>query len=295
MPRLPPTGRRTRRRGSRFSVIAVAFELGHDAGRRRMTSTRWARPMISSSSEEMSRIAVPARRELDEEVVDRALRADVDAARRLVGDDDARLAEQHPREEHLLLVAAGERLDRSRVARAAHAAPLEHAARRLPLAPFGGRRRATLSAPSRGSVVFSIDERPKMQALVLPRLGDHRDARAEAPARAAAEPRRRSPARPRPPRRAPRRRSSARARCARRRRGRPARGSRRRAARSSRPRRRARAGRAPRARPARRRPAAAFGGNVAVSGRPSIASTSDASVSVARSAPSSRSGRRAAP
>ena len=65
---------------------------------------------------------MPAGGELDEEVVDRALRADVDAARRLVGDQDARFAEQHPREQHLLLVAAGERLDRRAVARAAHVA-----------------------------------------------------------------------------------------------------------------------------------------------------------------------------
>ena len=53
--------------------------------------------------------------ELGQEVVDRALGADVDAARRLVGDQHVRLAEQRPREQHLLLVAARERRTGRRV------------------------------------------------------------------------------------------------------------------------------------------------------------------------------------
>src|SRR5262249_54994706 len=45
-----------------------------------------------------------------DELVDRSLRADVDAPGRLVGDEDLRTAEQPLGEHHLLLIAAGERV-----------------------------------------------------------------------------------------------------------------------------------------------------------------------------------------
>ena len=57
---------------------------------RRMTSTRWERPRISSSSDEIRMTPSPSAARLGDEVVDRALRADVDAARRLVRDHHAR-------------------------------------------------------------------------------------------------------------------------------------------------------------------------------------------------------------
>ncbi len=55
----------------------------------RMTSTRWASPRISSTSFEMSRIAIPSAGEADQDLVDVALGADVDAAGRLVGEEDS--------------------------------------------------------------------------------------------------------------------------------------------------------------------------------------------------------------
>ena len=51
--------------------------------------------------------------ELDDQLVDVALRADVDAACRLVGDEHRRVGEQGAREQELLLVAAGQRGRRS--------------------------------------------------------------------------------------------------------------------------------------------------------------------------------------
>ena len=69
--------------------------------------------------------------ERDEDVVDGALRADVDATGGLVGDQHARLAKQHAREERLLLVTARERADAIRRVCAAYVAALENG-RRLP-------------------------------------------------------------------------------------------------------------------------------------------------------------------
>ena len=54
-----------------------------------------------------------ARGDLAEDAVDLGPRADVDALRRLVGDEDRRLGEHRARHHDLLLVAAGERRDRS--------------------------------------------------------------------------------------------------------------------------------------------------------------------------------------
>ena len=56
----------------------------------RITSTRSATPMISGSSDEMKTIPIPLAGELVHDPVDFRLCADVDAARRLVEDDDPR-------------------------------------------------------------------------------------------------------------------------------------------------------------------------------------------------------------
>src|SRR5581483_1564873 len=126
----------------------------------------------------------PFLRERDEDVVDRALRADVDAARRLVGDQDARLAQEHAAEEHLLLVAAGEGADARRRLRAADVAPLEN--RRGPAA-LGARpddcEAAELAEPGERDVLAYRAR--EGEARVLARLGDHRDARGQAFARTA--------------------------------------------------------------------------------------------------------------
>ena len=55
----------------------------------RITSTRWARPSTSSYSDEISSTADPGGGERVDQLVDRALGADIDAACRLVGNEDA--------------------------------------------------------------------------------------------------------------------------------------------------------------------------------------------------------------
>ena len=142
-----------------------------------MTSTRCARPRISSSSDEIEQDPHALGGERDEQLVDRALGADVDAAGRLVGDQDARLAEQHAREEHLLLVAAGERPrpapSRARRARRSGRAP-RRAARR---SSRGGRRRARAERRASRGERHVLDHRAaEDEAVVLARLRDHREA-----------------------------------------------------------------------------------------------------------------------
>ena len=178
------------------------------------------------------------RGELDEEVVDRLLGADVDAARRLVGEQDAWAAEERPSEQHLLLVPAGQGADRRPVPCSPHLAAVEHGARRTPLRPpaddAGG---AEFAEPRERRVLDR--ERPKTRPSSLrdsgiiasPASRLRRGERPSAPARGS---------RSRPTRSWTRRRRLAPARCVRRPRGRRGRRSRPRGPRSSLPRRRAR-------------------------------------------------------
>ena len=76
-----------------------------------MTRTRSARPISSGISDEISIMADAARRQLVDQPVDLGLGADVDAARRLVEDEQHRLPRQPARKHHLLLVAAGQLRD----------------------------------------------------------------------------------------------------------------------------------------------------------------------------------------
>ena len=73
-----------------------------------MTRIRSESERISSSSSETSRIAAALVALLDQAAVDELDRADVEAARRLRGDQDLRVAVDLAREDDLLLVAAGE-------------------------------------------------------------------------------------------------------------------------------------------------------------------------------------------
>ena len=63
---------------------------------------------ISGSSDEIIMMALPSRGEVVEKPVDLALGADVDAARRLVEDQDVGVAREPLGDDDLLLVAAGE-------------------------------------------------------------------------------------------------------------------------------------------------------------------------------------------
>ena len=77
----------------------------------RSTMTVSAPSTTSSSSEEMSSDRHPLRGELADERLDLRLGADVDPARRIVEEQDARVQAQHAREQDLLLVAPGQLAD----------------------------------------------------------------------------------------------------------------------------------------------------------------------------------------
>ncbi len=146
----------------------------------RMTITRWASPSTSSISLEISRIATPLAARSDDQLVDVALRPDVDAAGRLVGDEHRGVGEQGPREHELLLVAArqgGRAWSRGRRRRRPCAAP-----------PWPGSipcpRRTNPNRPSdaqAGEADVLADGPAQHQAVVLARLGDHRDVGTQRP------------------------------------------------------------------------------------------------------------------
>ena len=94
-----PCARRRRRR------------IPRRCGPARSTTMRSQRPISSGISLEATRMPRPLRRELAQPRVDLALGADVDAARRLVEQQQPRLAEHFLGEHDLLLVAAGQRAD----------------------------------------------------------------------------------------------------------------------------------------------------------------------------------------
>ena len=115
-----------------------------------MTRIRSESERISSSSSETSRIAAALVALGDEPAVDELDRADVEAARRLRGDQHRRVAVDLAGEHDLLLVAAGERAGARRRAAAAHVELLEQPRAR---ARSGGPGRAsrTASRARRGS------------------------------------------------------------------------------------------------------------------------------------------------
>ena len=100
----------------------------------RMTSdpVGQAEDLLDLVRDQQDRHAV--RRQADHHVVDVALRADVDPAGRLVGDEHAGSDEQRPREEQLLLVATGQRPGR-RLEQRRSGHPLEGVADLRPLGP----------------------------------------------------------------------------------------------------------------------------------------------------------------
>ena len=91
-------------------------------------------------------IARPCAGEVGDDAVDLGLGLDVDALGRLVQDQEARVGREPLRQHDLLLVAAGQRLDRLAIAAKAQPQPLEMAPDQAQLAPGpdqpGGRRLA---------------------------------------------------------------------------------------------------------------------------------------------------------
>ena len=110
-----------------------------------MTMMRSAMPISSSISDEMKRIARAGGDHLVDDLVDLVFRPDVDAARRLVEDEDRRRAQEPFRDHDFLLVAAGEGAHRGPVDRlGVDADAVRHAAGRL-----AERRRLAASGQSR--------------------------------------------------------------------------------------------------------------------------------------------------
>ena len=82
--------------------------------RSRTTKILWQSISNSFSSEEMSSTPTPRLGDLGQDGVDLLLGADIDAARRLVADQQARRAQEGASDQQLLLVAAAQ-LPRRRV------------------------------------------------------------------------------------------------------------------------------------------------------------------------------------
>ena len=130
--------------------------------------------------------ACPASAARAQHLVELEARAGVDAARRLVGQQDVGLGEQRAREQHLLLVAARERRDRRLDARRAHVELLDLVARRArPRARALHDARARRRVGSASSEVFSRTRERQEQALGVPVARQVDDARALRAARVA--------------------------------------------------------------------------------------------------------------
>ena len=95
-----------------FSSVSASPSTSPVISPSRTTSTRSQRPISSGSSDEMTTMPTPLAREIAEDAVDLGLGADIDAAGRLVEEDDARIDRQHLGDRDLLLVAARQRRDR---------------------------------------------------------------------------------------------------------------------------------------------------------------------------------------
>ena len=151
-----------------------------------------------------------------EQVVDRPLGPDVDPARGLVGDEHLRPAQQHAREEQLLLIAARQRARRGAGAVGPHRPALERLAG-APALGAAAHEAVAAHAAQAGRETFSVTERPSRSPSSLRDSGIiATPARAVPAGRPTA--RRRRPSAPSPRSGARRRRPRAPARCARRRR-----------------------------------------------------------------------------
>ena len=112
-----PASRRHGVRSAKAAALMMVASLASARGRvaatrpRRSTTTRSDRRSISSISEEISTIARPSATSCSMKAIDLLLGADVDAARRLVEDQDLGLDRKRPADQHFLLVAAAQRAD----------------------------------------------------------------------------------------------------------------------------------------------------------------------------------------
>ncbi len=107
---MPPLSRKAAAGAACFAV--ERRREGRDDSPRLITRMRSHRPMSSSSSDEMTRSPAAAPPQAVGDGVDLVLGPHVDAARRLVEDEEPRVGGQPLADHHLLLVAARERLHR---------------------------------------------------------------------------------------------------------------------------------------------------------------------------------------
>ena len=89
-----------------FSWVASALSSSPVIRPSHITTIRWLIRRISGSSDEIMMIAFALLREVVQQPVDLALGADVDAARRLVEDQDVGVGGEPLADDDLLLVAA---------------------------------------------------------------------------------------------------------------------------------------------------------------------------------------------
>ena len=147
----------------------------------RITSTRSLMPSTSGSSLEIIRMATPCAGELAHQAMDLGLGADVDAARRLVEDQQLRIVGEPFAEHDLLLIAAGEPacdlVDRTR---------LDAEARDALVAPSAARRARSMKpearqrAKRREREIVQDAHRPDqaLRAAIFRHIGDALRARA---------------------------------------------------------------------------------------------------------------------
>jgi hypothetical protein len=161
----------------------LAGQLGDDlALAHHEDPVREAEQLLELGGDEQHTHAVLGER--GEQVVDRPPGADVHAARRLVGDQRPRVAQQHAREQHLLLVAARQRAGGRAVAGAAHVPAVQELGGSPLLGPAGDEP-APAQRVQAGQADVLGHRAQGQQPLVLARLGDHRQPGAQALARPA--------------------------------------------------------------------------------------------------------------
>ena len=140
------------------------------------TMIRSASSSSSGSSELTITIASPSPASVRTSVVDLLLGADVDAAGRLVEQEHPRPGRQPLADDHLLLVAAGERRRDLLDAGAAHPEATHRLGWPSRASPRAERMPKRASRASDGSVTLSRIDASQMQPLGLAVLGDERDA-----------------------------------------------------------------------------------------------------------------------
>ena len=157
-----------------FLVQFVLGELRHDqAAPHDQDPVRQAEDLLDLGRDEED--AHPTRRQRDDQLVEGALGADVDAASRFVEQQHPRRFEEPLREEDLLLIAAREPADDRGHLRRLDGQPLQQAPDRDALLAGVDDAAGVADGRQVGQRHVVPDRQPHMEPLVLPALGQHRD------------------------------------------------------------------------------------------------------------------------